>query len=227
MNHFKEHMSDADASPIREGSMSSRLFQRLQKRAAEEGVVCSMLHAGSPIEVLIHGGSQVLLRHFLQNANRDVSGGIIETCAESWEYRKFPWWKEVLDAEESPVRLLDTPVVLAARDTQLPDADKIFRPSLAASSFKLYDTTARDSRDRIFAERWIQMQIEDVLYPLLAPHFTVKYLDDALRLLPITADARESVRTENDTYRQTLQKITEAVPILEKRYRQGVPWNQK
>ena len=71
------------------------------------------------------------------------------------------------------------------------------------------------------------MQIEDVLYPLLAPHFTVKYLDDALRLLPITADARESVRTENDTYRQTLQKITEAVPILEKRYRQGVPWNQK
>lgn len=52
--------------------------------------------------------------------------------------------------------------------------------------------------------------------PFFVPHFKVQKERDALRLIPLSEEAEQSVTQDNDVYRQAIEKLKEAVPYLRK-----------
>jgi len=198
-------------------TVSGKIFGKLEEIAKQAGVLCRVEGPGKMIEVIYFGDKEVYLRKHLRNATVGESGGTIELFAESMDYRKYPWWKEAIDAEGKSVAFMDTPVNVAAQEADIENYGDLFRPSLI---MKRYGMTDENNPVRLIDGREITIQsMKSVIDPLVAPDYKLDYYDDLIRLVPQTPEAVESRKARNAAYERALEGLKKAAPLLEEEYK--------
>ena len=158
----------------------------------------------------------MLIKH-LDGATVGEETGTVTSYVESWEYRNLPWWREVLDTENLPVKFLDTPVARAAQDANIQDWESIFRPSIVVETYKLADPNDRQAVARM--RGWVQETLIFHLSEVLQPDFTATFYDQLVRIIPITKEAKQSLLTENNAYQTMLDKLKGIVPLLQESFK--------
>ena len=73
--------------------------------------------------------------------------------------------------------------------------------------------------DEIAAKQWIQNKVSSTLNPLLRPHYQLKFYENHFRLLPLTPEAKESRKTDNEAYQHAVNAVTSSIDTLEKAFK--------
>src|SRR3989338_9724804 len=80
---------------------SGKIFEKLRQIAERDGKTLSVEGKGETIEVF-HMGEETarLVKHLGNATSGENESGKIQLYVEAWEYKRRPWWREVLLAEE-------------------------------------------------------------------------------------------------------------------------------
>jgi hypothetical protein len=211
---FKEIAEEEDRE-WKEHNPSGKLFMALQKAAQEQGVDFSLKNKSGIIEQFNFGGQHASFTHHLHGGAVGESSGKIKDFVESYHYKRYSWWKNALDTTQAKYEFLDTPVAFAGHDI----TDKweaIFVPNTIIEKYNL--VPVNDLKGRREMRDWINEKLVVLLKEKLAPHFTLQEYDNAVRMVPLTEEAKQSRTEDNDVYREALQKIKEVIPELEALY---------
>ncbi len=208
---------EADKENHWDQTVSGKLYGHLKVIAVRENKDFGIEGKGGPVEIMRLGDETATVIKHLENSTVGLEGGNIKTFVEAWDYKRLGWWKEVLDKEQMPVSLLDTPVLRAAKDAGVSECETIFRPSVVIKKFDLLKSSDWRKEDEIV--EWIRSQTTKLLAPKLMPDYAINFSDGGLRLRPLTQEAKQSLIEDNDTYRRALDSIREIAPILEEEWR--------
>lgn len=179
-------------------TLSGKIFTRLESIAKKEKESLSVENKGKALELFHVGNQTAHLSKRLSDSTVGEDGGTIQTFAECWEYKRLHWWREALDLEDKPVVFLDTPIMKLAEDANVSDAGAYFDPAIVVQKYNLNPTNDRDLE--IAMQHWIKEQIKETLNPLLKPNYEVKEYENALRLCPMTDEAKQSRIIDNSAY---------------------------
>jgi len=131
--------------------------------------------------------------------------GHLRNDVESWELKKYPWWKEIVGKLEEAgieINVLPTSFFQAALDSGLKpeeiiNLDQIIiglqsNPLEFIKKLNLIKGTVIEKSKIIFKDN---------------PDFSFVYLADQWRLKPITPSAKQSLFENNDTYQRVFPMV--------------------
>lgn len=198
-------------------TLSGRIFANLEAIAKRSDQRATIRDPGGPHEHFSLGKDTVNLTKRLADATVGEDGGRIETYAESWEYRHFPWWKEALHVDGAlGVKLLGTPIAKLAADAGVLDPESLFNPENVVAKHRLNPQGGQDQE--ITVRQWVKDQIKEIFNPLLLPDYRIEDYEQHLRLKPLTKAGEASLLEGNNTYDRAKEQIAKGIPELEKRY---------
>ena len=202
-------------------SLSGRIYTRLETIAKRGGQPVSVQNKGSPVEIYTLGDESASLVKRLTDGTVGEDGGTIQTFAECWEVKRYPWWKEALTIpgmDRLPVILLDTPVVKLAVDAGINDAESYF--DLAVVVAKYGWNLSGTYENGLVLQHWIKGQITGALNPQLDPNYSIEEYEQQLRLRPKNEEARASCLEDNNAYEAAKGAIQQSLPELQRRYQE-------
>lgn len=195
-------------------TVSGRLFVRLIPISEQLGKPLTIENQGGLFEEFRMGDETAHLAKRMADSTVGEDGGTIQTYAESWEYKRLPWWKEALDLEYLPVIFLDTPLSNLGDDALIADAESYFDPAMVVKKYHL-NPKANIEREMIM-RHWVKEQIIQLLNPLLDPHYEVRDYEQQLRLYPKSDEGIASRVIDNEAYSFALQQIKQiAAPLAQ------------
>lgn len=202
-------------------SLSGRIFSNLEAIATRMNKMAAVSNQGSLHEVFSLDKDSASLTKRLADATVGEDGGRIETYAECWEYKHFPWWKEALHVEgKLAVILLDTPIVKLAVDAQVIDPEGHFDPEKVVAKYRL--NPSGDLEHEQVVQQWVKDQIKETANPLLQPEYQIEEYERQLRLRAQTEPAKASRQENNAVYERAKAQVVKAAAELETRYAQRV-----
>ena len=193
-------------------TVSGRLFARLVPISEQLGKPLSIENQDGPYEKYHMGDETAHLAKRMADSTVGEDGGTIQTLAESWEYKRLPWWKEALDLENLPVIFLDPPLFKLGVDAHITHAEGLFDPPTVIKKYRL-NPAAKFDREMIM-RHWVKEQIIHLLNPLLEPHYEVKDYERNLRLYPKSNEGIASRVVDNEAYHFALEKIGQVIGPL-------------
>ncbi|CAN5222258.1 hypothetical protein BH09PAT2_BH09PAT2_07620 [soil metagenome] len=199
-----------------EQTISANIFSFLKQKAENEGMVVSIENKGDMVETIHFGDESVqILKRTNQSGDGDFSQ--IETCIESHQYKRLPWWQQAIDSQKNTkLVFLDPPVMWVAKDAQIEDWEAIFRPSVAVVEQGIYSGDDQTQLEQ--AKNLVRDTVFSVLTPVIHPDFAVQYQDGGLRCMAITPEAKESRTKDNDAYKSLCNNVKASVPEILHRY---------
>lgn len=199
-----------------ERSTSGTIYEKLKGIAMKLGKELKIDGQGMIKEVFHMGDEKATLTKHLVDGHAGEEGGMIEMYVESWDYKRFPWWREALDEAQPNVVFLDTPISKFALDARIPNSENYFNPEKVVATYHL--NPRKDPILEVARQGWVKEQIKEVLRPLLLPEFNIKEYDHELRLDPKSLLAIESRIQDNAAYEKAKEVMHLAVESLQKRY---------
>jgi hypothetical protein len=198
-------------------TISGKIFARLEELASEKDVSVSIKNKGGMVEIFKFGDETANIVKHLEDAAVGEESGKVRSFVESWDYRNRDWWRGALDAENLPVQFLDTPAARAAQDAGIENWQEVFRPSVVVKTYDLADPKDEQGTKRM--QEWVESEIEAKLADVVGPSYVVKTHDYLVRIVPVSEEANQSRVDENETYREMLERLKEAIPQIEEAYR--------
>jgi len=194
-----------------EKSYSGILLNRLRTIGDRSGQKVDITNKMAMTETFSVGGEKADLTRQLKGGGVGDTGGVFENTIEAYDYRKYTWWREAFDQGGLEYRMVELALIDLAEDAGVEDSG-IFRPSVVLPKyrFELGEKSVEDLTS------WIREQTVEVLSPLLLPDYVLKRTDFALRLIPLTEEAREARTSNNNAWVRALGAIREASVQLDK-----------
>lgn len=205
-----ENNPDDEVDREWKSSYSGKLFNRIQEIAHREGKKAEINNKMGMTETFSVDDEKARLYHRLSGGGVFESGGRLENLIEAYDYRKLPWWREAFDQGGLEYQLVELPLVYLARDAGVADPN-IFSPSIVLSKYQF--EPGAESVDQM--KDWINREIIRVISPKLLPDYTVKIMDSALRIIPLTEEAREARTVDNSAFARAMQAISESYETLD------------
>lgn len=176
-------------------TVSGHIYTYMQNHFQNEAKI-GIENLGGPIEIFTYDKDQAHIR------KRETEGSI-ETCIESYEYKRLPWWKESIDHQQGvPFIFLDPPVMWVAKDAGISNWEELFRPSVAVSKYHIADINDLESVERAKIE--VRKVISEIITPKVSSAYSIQFQDGGLRLIAETDEAMESRYIDNEVYNQVL-----------------------
>lgn len=197
----------------RENDPTGRIYARLEAVAKLEKLPLTIEDRGSAHEFIVLGKQGAAITKHLTDSVVGSTGGTIKNYIESWQYKRYPWWREALDAEGLPAEFLDPAVGVVAREAGIEQWREIFTPRGVAKT--LAQTIDVDGSEGVALQTWAFARIREVVDPLIHPDYRVIFQDDTIRLSAQSEGARKSRVEDNDAYKQAMEALKIAAPKLQ------------
>lgn len=210
-----KRIADKKEQEWRERNTTGRLYVSLKDSAEKQGVEFSIKDKFGPIETFKYGDQQATFTHHLAEGGVGESSGQIKDFVECYHYKRNDWWKKALEATQTNFEFQDTPVALAGCDIT-PNWRELFAPREIIEKYGL--APADDIKKKREMTDWINEEVSKLLKDHLLPHFGLRTYDGALRMVPLTEEAKATHTEDNAVYNQVLTKIQDIIPQLEVLY---------
>lgn len=189
------------------------VFGVLTEMGAKEGKAVSIENKGGFYEIFKYGDEDAIIKKIPTGGSIGGSGDRVQNYIEGYEYKRLAWWNKAIQEAHAKYGLsfgvLDTPLARAASDAGL--MDSTYMPGRLAKEHNL------DPNE--LTRRIIRNCIKENISPILGPHYTVSFQNEALRLIARTPEGIESRTKDNDVYLKASQKLKDAAPLLQEKYK--------
>ncbi len=197
-----------------EESGPGKLFLQLKKTGLENARNVEISGKWDTHKTYRFGPEEADLIVHLHNGGVGERGGQLVSFIESYQYKMLNWWKKAIEETEGlQVALLDTPLIVALREAGIPEDKK-----WTLNAEKVAEMYAPEE-EKEKAMRVILQIIIRTINSVVAPDFEVRTYDGAPRLVPLTEEAKKSRTENNETYKNTVQKLKQVPELLEKEYK--------
>lgn len=194
-------------APGWEKTKSGKVYTQLQGMASRNGKEGTVLNRDGAVESFVFNGQTARIRKSFEGGTVGSQDGQVRSFIEGYDYKRMPWWKEAVDASKCAFDILDTPLMLAAKDAGVADYEETFR---ASRIMEKYGVPPTDTTQRKYIEDFIVMVIGESL----GSHYDIKDFMGGLRLMAKTAEAERSRVEDNEVYREALKRIADVTPSI-------------
>lgn len=200
-----------------EGTLSHEIYTSLKKIDEEKKV--EVLHKGTDHEIFCFGNDQAHLYKRLEDGSVGESNGVIRAYVELHEIYSKEWWKLAIgDNIHRSVKLLPVSLEQLAIDAKYESESWMLNPRAVAMKYELLKQL--DDNEKMLLKKKISNMIKETLKDLCKDNFEIREDNEAaLRLVPLTNDAKLIDLGKNGPYQEMVKKISEFLVKLKSNYK--------
>jgi len=196
-------------------TVSGALLARLEEMGKRDGKRAGVLNWSKPLEIFCYGEEKATLKKKLEGAMVGGEAGQIKDLVECYHYKRLPWWREALEAEQIEFNFSELPVAFAARDV-VAEWRETFIPEDIINKYNLSEPSKSQVNTELID--WINTEIINTLSPLVNSDYKPELIGSVVRLIPLTAEAAQSRTEDNEVYAKLLEKIKAVAELLKQRW---------